>query len=154
MNLDQMIVQLNGDLKNEWKHLRFYLHHASLVTGLIANEHKEFLLKAASGEMGHVSAFSDLIVGLGGIPTTYANEFPSFLTPQDILAYALRMEEEVVINYAMRLAEAEELTKNDAVNGRWVQIFLEGQLEDSRKDADLLKQMLRTTTPPIPQIKD
>lgn len=140
VELSCLIEKLNSDLKNEWKHLKFYLHHASRITGLHCEEYKEFLLKSAASEMEHVTAFSDLITGLGGIPTKESNEFPSLEAPEEILSYAANMEEEVFENYHIRMNEAEDLNNSD---GRWIIIFLEDQMKDSRQDLDHLKQILK-----------
>lgn len=140
MALEEVIFDLNQDLKNEWKHMRFYLHHASRVQGLHCNEYKELFLEEAASEMKHITEFSDLIVGLGGIPTTESNDFPCFTKPKDILSYALNMENEVVVNYALRISQAELL---DCPNNKWVTIFLENQIEHSRADADHMKQILK-----------
>lgn len=140
MGLSTLIDRLNSDLKNEWKHLRFYLHHASKVTGLHCEEYKEFLLKSAASEMAHVTAFSDLIVGLGGVPTQHSNEFPSLESAEEILSYAAEMEEEVFENYHVRMNEAEDLNNS---TGRWIVIFLEDQMKDSRQDLDHLRQILK-----------
>jgi bacterioferritin (cytochrome b1) len=140
MNKEEMIDVLNQDLRNEWMHLRFYLHHASMVTGLHCHEYKELLLKEAASEMEHVTQFSDLIIGLGGIPTTASNEFPVFNDPRDIIEYAVYMESLVVSNYALRIKEATDL---GGVDGQWLEIFLEKQIEHSREDVDHFKQILR-----------
>lgn len=140
MKTTTLIENLNSDLKNEWKHLRFYLHHASKITGLHCEEYKEFLLKSAASEMEHVTAFSDLITGLGGNPTLESNEFPSLESPEEILSYAAEMEREVFENYHVRMNEAEDLNNAE---GRWIVIFLEDQMKDSRQDLDHLKQILK-----------
>lgn len=140
MKKDLMIELLNNDLKNEWKHLRFYLHHASLVTGLHAPEYKEMLLEEAAGEMKHVTEFSDLIIGLGGIPTNESNSFETFTEPRQIIEYALKMEQEVVENYTTRMDQATEM---GGVDGRWIEIFLEGQIQKSREDVDHYRQILK-----------
>lgn len=143
MNLNQMIETLNQDLKNEWMHLRFYLYHASAVTGLHREELKEMLLEEAASEMKHVLEFSDLIRGLGGVPTDESNEFDKFNDPTSIFTYALKMEENVVAAYVDRLEDAENLYENDKINGKWIQIFLENQIEASREDVDHFKQMIK-----------
>lgn len=140
MNKQQIIEILNTDLKNEWKHLRFYLYHASAVTGLHCAEYKELFLKEAAGEMVHVTAFSDMIIGLGGIATSESNVFPKLVNPHDIISYALEMEKEVVANYVQRMQDAKTL--EDVVDGQWLEIFLEGQIQDSREDVDHFKQIL------------
>lgn len=139
MTLDEMLPLLVYDLKNEWKHLRFYLYHASAITGPHAEEYKEVFLKEAASEMEHVTEFSDLIWGLGGEPTPTSNDFPLFTEVRDAIAYALEMEQEVVKNYAERIRQAEALP--DPV-GRWLTIFLEDQINHSQRDVDRFKRLL------------
>ena len=105
MTLPQVLELLAADLRNEWKHLRFYLYHASAITGLHAEEYKEVFLKEAASEMEHVTEFSDLIWGLGGTTTADSADFPLFTTVRDALTYALHMEEEVVKNYVERIGQ-------------------------------------------------
>jgi hypothetical protein len=50
------------------------------------------------------------------------------------------MEKEVVDNYARRMKDANELGGSD---GQWLEIFLEGQIQDSREDVDHFRQILR-----------
>jgi bacterioferritin len=140
MTKDKMIQMLNDDLKNEWKHLRFYLYHASAVTGLHCAEYKELFLKEAASEMLHVSQFSDVIIGLGGTATFESNDFEKYTNPKDIMEYAVKMEEEVVNNYVQRMKDADDL---GGVDGTWLEIFLEGQVQASREDLDHFKQIVR-----------
>lgn len=141
MNKSEMIDILNNDLKNEWKHLRFYLYHASAVTGPLTEEYKEMFLEEAAGEMKHVTQFSDLIIGLGGTAGFESNSFPVFTDPFDIVTYALKMEEEVVSNYVLRMRDAESL---GGVDGQWIEIFMENQIQKSREDVDLYRQILKS----------
>lgn len=141
MTKEQMIELLNGDIRNEYMHLHFYLHSAMMVQGLHREELREFLLEEAAGEMKHVQQFGDLIVGLGGLPENTPNIFPTELTnPVDILTHALGMEDQVVANYVQRMDQATEL---GGVDGRWIEIFLEDQIMQSRTDADHLRQILK-----------
>jgi len=138
---EALINLLNEDLKNEWKHHCFYLHNASTITGLHAREYKEFLIEQSKSELEHVLQFSDLIVGLGGTPTSSVNPFPTLTDVTEILNFSLKMEEEVVENYTKRIEQAENLGGPD---GKWISIFLESQIEDSRKDLDELRQILKS----------
>jgi len=144
MEFSHIVALLNDDLKNEWKHFKFYLHHASAITGLHAHEYKEFLLGQAASEMKHVSQFSDMLIGLGSTPTVDSNEFPFLVDAHEILQYARDMEAEVVQNYTQRIAQinAMPLAGLDSVHGKWVEIFLEKQIEDSRQDLDHLNRLL------------
>lgn len=115
-----------------------------MVGGLHREEFQELFMKEAAGEMLHVRAFSDLIIGLGGTPNPVCNPFPTDLTrPTDIVKYALEMESEVVANYVDRMKDAASLKEIDAVNGEWISIFLEEQIMKSRQDVDNLRKMLR-----------
>jgi bacterioferritin (cytochrome b1) len=143
MNLNTMIEFLNCDLRNEWKHLRFYLYHASVVVGLHHEEYKELFLKEAANEMQHVTEFSSLILGLGGTPTNESNDFPLLEKPEEIIKYALSMEREVVANYVRRIDNANELGNQDSVDARWIEIFLEGQIQKSREDIDKYEQIIK-----------
>jgi len=145
LTLENLIENLNNDLRNEWTHLTFYLHSAALVQGLHATEYKELLLEEANKELKHVSQFNDVLIGLGVSPMNLSKEpfidkVPSLTNPKEILAHALKLEEEVVANYCVRMHEAEACGCTD---GDWVHIFLEGQIQDSREDVDHLKQILR-----------
>jgi bacterioferritin (cytochrome b1) len=136
----EILNKLNNDLKNEWKHHCFYLHSASTISGLDSIEYKEFLIEQSKEELDHILSFSDMIVGFGGVPTKQINDYPTLTNSREILEYALSMEEEVVKNYVERINEAEEL---GGVDGRWLVIFLESQIEDSRKDLDKIRQLLK-----------
>lgn len=144
MNLNELIEILHNDLRNELTHMNFYLQSAALVQGLHAKEYKEYLLSEAGKEMKHVSEFSDLLVGLNAdskITTEpYLEKIPKLKNPVDIVKHALTLEEEVVLNYCLRMKQAESL---NSVDGDWIHIFLEKQIEDSRKDIDELKQIIR-----------
>jgi ferritin-like protein len=47
MDRQKFFELLAQDLANEWTHLRFYLYHASAVTGLHRHEYKELFMKEA-----------------------------------------------------------------------------------------------------------
>ena len=141
MQKEKIIQLLNNDLKNEWKHHCFYLHNASNIVGIHSKEYKEYLVSQAESELQHVLQFSDLIVGLGGVPTKEVNDYPTLTDVEEIILYAASMEEEVVKNYVERIEQAEDL---GGIDGRWLVIFLESQIEDSRKDLDELKQIIKS----------
>lgn len=142
MTKSDLIRKLNRDLSNEYKHMHFYLHSAIMVQGLHRQEIKEYCLEHAASEMKHVQEFAEKILGLGGLPTTEVAEFPDALvTPKEILEYALKMEDEVVANYVDRMDDAAEC--EDSVAGRVIEIFMENQIDDSRADADHLREMIK-----------
>lgn len=145
MNLETLVANLKEDLKNERKHMLFYLTNASTVIGLNRVEIKEFLLEAAASEMKHVEEFQNLILGLDGeIKDCEFNNFEIFEDAQKILEYAYNLETEVVYNYSRRIKEAQSLNDH---NGLWVEIFLENQIANSREDADNIKRIIKCVKP-------
>ena len=140
MNLETLIENLKEDLKNERKHMLFYLTNASTVTGLNRIEISEFLIEESASEMKHVQEFQNLILGLNGkIDNSEFNHFDIFTDAKKILEYAYKMEMEVVYNYTKRIKEAQQLNDH---NGLYIEIFLEEQILHSRTDADNIKQIL------------
>lgn len=142
MTKDELVAGLQNDLQNEYKHLHFYIQAAAMVTGVEGLEVKEFFQEQAASELKHVSEFADVIVGLGFRPSVEVNSFPHDIhDAKRLLQAALEMEQEVLENFVQRMSQAEEL---GGVDGRWVVIFLEGQMEDTRGDVDRLKQLVRS----------
>lgn len=137
---DTFLQHMNNDLQNEWTHLKFYLYHSSAVTGLDAAEYREWLTKAAQGEMQHVQMFLDRLFGLGyPLPGQNAHSFPALVRFDDILAYSAKLETQVVENYAQRLAQLEELGGAEAA---YLKVFYEDQLQDSYEDRERIMRML------------
>lgn len=145
MTNELLIEMLQNDLKNERKHLLFYLQAGVMVQGLHREELGEFLLKEAKGELAHVEEFSRMIVHLGGVPGLTTNLFPSELTdPVRILEYVHKMETEVADLYAQRLRDTHEMrTAAEAA----VHVFYEEQIADSWKTAQEVAQMLKRYEP-------
>jgi len=139
-SLSTVIDNLNEDLANEYKHWHFYINSAILIQGLNREPIRSFLAKEAAGEMQHIQEFGDLILGLGGKPTTKVNGFRNDLTDaKSILQYALSMEDEVVQNYVERKKQAQAV---GGVSGSVIEAFVDGQILASRHDADNIRQML------------
>ena len=136
MTKDQLIGLLQEDLKNERKHMLFYLHAGVMVEGLHREEIGEFLLKEALDEHKHVEEFSRLIVQLGGVPGQEVANFPTHMTcPKEILKYAQYMEQEVSNIYAKRMQATSEPSSQDGGIETYVNLFYEDQLQDSQKTA-------------------
>jgi rubrerythrin len=146
-NYAQFVNLMLSDLKNEKKHMLFYLTAASTVSGLHREEYRELFLKEANSEMQHVVEFQDALLGLGVDFESTTDVFtynPYILSydPKELLKFALEMESEVVANYAARIAE--NLNLLEEPDKRWMEIFYEDQLEKSRKDVDNIRMILRS----------
>jgi bacterioferritin (cytochrome b1) len=141
MTKQNLIEKLNNDLKNEYTHMHFYLQSSFVIEGLHRAEIGEWLAKQATGEFNHIQQFAKMIVGLGGVPETKHHPFPLLTEPYEILQYAQKLESEVVANYVQRMDECTITEKEDA---KYVELFLEDQVIDSRADLDEIKQMLKS----------
>ncbi len=136
-----MVSLLNEDLKNEYKHHKFYLHASFVLRGFERLYFGEWLKNQSNEELEHVTAFANKITALGTMPTHESNEFPTNLTrAKDILTYALEMEREVVENYHTRLKQANELFET---TGKYYDlvIFYEEHIEHSQSDIDEMLKM-------------
>lgn len=141
MTNQQLIEMLQEDLRNERKHLAFYLQASTMISGLHREELREFLFEEAQGELKHVEQFSELIVHLGGVPGVASNAYRSDLShPLAILSYAVEMEQQVADIYAGRLRATHEM-ENAAV--AYVHVFYEEQILDSQKTAWEVAKMVK-----------
>jgi len=152
MNINSIYELLCEDLSREYSHWNFYLQSATSIKGLNRLEIGEFLLEQAQEEMKHVEEFKRLLHGINvrrnlekEVPTKIA-KFNSELTDSvQILEEALKMEDQVVSNYVQRINDACKLQENgseDEIDGKYIELFLEDQILDSRKDADNIRMML------------
>jgi bacterioferritin (cytochrome b1) len=142
MTNQELIDFLQNDLKNERKHLLFYLQSSVMVQGLHREELSEMLYKESLDEHKHVEEFSRLIVQLGGVPELGIAEFPNdLICPYQILKYAQEMEQEVSNIYAMRLKQLSS-EGIDALES-YVHLFYEDQLQDSQSTALELGQYIK-----------
>lgn len=155
VNFRALLMQ---DLQNEVKHMMFYLRAASEVEGLHREELREFFMKEAHEEMGHVHEFADMLTFLGGVPSL-KYDGPGFTLTSDpykLLEEVVRMEEEVARNYAKRLQQTEppdhdpncqdlRCTHNTVYDPEIaaLHVFYEDQIKNSQMTAWEVKKWLR-----------
>lgn len=147
MTLQEMINVLNLDLQNEYLHWHTYMNAAIIVSGFHREEYSEFFRAQAASEMEHIEAFGNMIVGLGGTPafTCQPPTLNSNVSFRSLLKNILELEDQVVANYVQRIDDAIVLQENgglDKIHGKYIELFLEDQIMDSRKDADHIRQIL------------
>lgn len=143
LTLPQFLELMNSDLQNEWTHLQFYLYHASSITGLHAEEYKEFFTEAAKGEMQHVQQFLDRLFGLNYTqPHQSGAFFPVYTKVEDAIAGAIKIENEVVQTYAKRLGQLEGLVVAHPAIAAYLTVFYEDQLQDSYEDCEKMRRRL------------
>lgn len=142
MTVIEFVRLLNEDLRNELKHMMFYLHSSHVLSGMARLYLHDRLAEHAKDEMSHASQFASKIRALGGYPVHVPNAFATELTDaNDILKYALAMEQEVVKNYHERHKQATTLYEETGSHYDLV-IFLEEQIEESQEDIDELLKVL------------
>lgn len=143
VNTSELIDMLQEDLRNERKHLLFYIQAASLVSGPHRKEVNEFFLEEAAGELKHVADFSKMIVRLGGIPNTDVSSFDEAKEKnlETLLKQAFEMEQKVAKTYESRLKSIENL-KNQNSDSTVISLFYEDQIVDSWETAKEIQLMI------------
>jgi ferritin len=145
MTKENLIDLLKQDLINEYEHMLFYLNASCQIRGLGRVELGEWLGEEARDEMNHVEQFIKLIVELSGdfveSPSWLGlpKEHETYTKPSEILKHVLAMEENVVERYTQRMDDAMAL---GGVDGRYVEIFLEDQILDSKSTAAHVRLIL------------
>jgi ferritin len=141
MKNEHIVSLLSEDMKNEYKHHRFYLHSSFVLEGHERLYFVDWLKKQAAEELHHVEEFANKITSFGHIPPVFGYEFPTDLRKmKDILNYAIQMEMEVVDNYHNRLKHFEELSEKTGKHFDLV-LHYEDQIEDSQRDVDEMLRM-------------
>lgn len=107
--MQELIRELNGDLAAEWGTIIRYTHQSSHAVGLGGEELRNLLTREIADELEHAKFLSDVIVDLGGEPTTRPKsvELPTDL--EGMLKLDLELEMKDVDNYAERAEQAGKL---------------------------------------------
>jgi bacterioferritin len=109
MTKEDLIKGLNEDLAAELGTVIRYTYQASRSFGLGGLELREMFARERLDEIGHAAFLMDVIVDLGGEPTTTPKPFAKVADPKEMLELDLRMETEDVAHYTERARQAEEL---------------------------------------------
>ncbi|HEX5136677.1 MAG TPA: ferritin-like domain-containing protein [Planctomycetota bacterium] len=109
MTKDDLIRGLNEDLAAELGTIIRYTYQASRSFGLGGLELRAVFLRERLDELGHAAFLMDVIVDLGGEPTTAPKPFAKPSGLGEMLELDLRTENEDVANYTRRARQAEEL---------------------------------------------
>lgn len=137
MSMQDLIRGLNQDLAAEWGTIIRYTCQSSQATGLGGQELRELLDREIADELEHARFLSDVIVDLGGEPTTRPQAFESPNELEDMLKLDLEMEMKDVDNYAERAEQADEL----GLPG--LKVKLEDMAADEAGHARDLRRLLR-----------
>lgn len=109
MTNEELIRGLNDDLAAEWGTIIRYATQAANSFGLAGAELREMFEDEIQDELGHAAFLCDVIVDLGGEPTTVPKPFEMVDGLDAMLEQDLEMELADVEDYTERARQAEEL---------------------------------------------
>jgi len=133
----EFIKGLNEDLAAEWGTIIRYTYQAGNCFGLIGAELREILQREVQDELGHASFLTDIIVDLGGNPTTKPKDFDKEDNIKAMLELDLKMERNDVKNYKKRAQQAEDLGEVE------LKVKLEEMAADEAGHAREIRRLLK-----------
>jgi bacterioferritin len=132
----ELIDGLNVDLAAEYEAVIMYRTYASLVSGPLRQELRNFFESEIPDELGHAAFLADKIVALGGTPTTSPGPIPSASNNREMLENALKAEIDTIERYTKRVEQAERAGETA------VKVQLEDLIVDESQHRDDLRRML------------
>jgi bacterioferritin len=134
---DELIRGLNEDLAAELGTVIRYTYQAGKSFGLQGTELRDMLRREVQDELGHATFLTDVIIDLGGEPTTTPKEFPKPEGIRAMLELNLKMELTDVENYSKRAQQAAELGLAE------LKVRLEEMAADEAGHARELRRLLK-----------
>jgi bacterioferritin len=134
---EQLVKGLNQDLAGELGTIIRYNWQASKAFGPSGAELRELFTEEIPDELGHASFLMDVIVDMGGDPTTIPMEFEKPTSLKEMVKLDLDMERKDVENYKKRAAQADELGEVE------LKVRLEEMAADESEHARELRRILR-----------
>lgn len=134
---EDLIKGLNQDLAAELGTVIRYTYQASKAMGFAGYELREILETEIQDELGHAAYLMDIIVDLGGEPTTEPKEFDKPEGLKAMLELDIEMEKQDVQHYKAHAAIAEELGMID------IQMRLEDMAADEAGHARELRRIVK-----------
>ncbi len=137
MTSDEFLQGLNEDLAAEWGTVVRFTYQAANAFGIAGAEVREMLLREVQDELGHATFLTDVIVDLGGVPTTTPGDFPKPEGLKAMLELDLKLEERDVANYRRRARQAEDLGELE------LKVKLEEMAADEAGHARKLRRLVK-----------
>lgn len=134
---EELIKGLNEDLAAELGTVIRYTYQSSKATGFAGVELREILEGEIEDELGHATYLMDVIVDMGGEPTTTPQTFDKPEGLKAMLELDLEMEKQDVEHYKTHAAMAEELGLVE------LQMKLEEMAADEAGHARELRRVLK-----------
>lgn len=124
MTKEDLIRGLNHDLAAEWGTIIRYTYQAGKAFGFAGLEFREMLEEEVEDELGHAAFLTDVIVDLGGEPTTTPMEFDK---PDDLKSM-------IELDIKMELADVEHYMQHAELAGDLGEVDLKIKLEEMAAD--------------------
>lgn len=137
MPKEDLIRGLNENLSAELGTIARYLYQSSKAFGPGGAEIRQLLTQEVPDELRHAEFLMDVIVDLGGEPTTTAQEFNKPERLEAMLEMDLGMEMQDVENYKRRAQLAEEIGLVE------LKVRLEEMAADEARHARELRRLLK-----------
>jgi len=135
--VEALIEGLNEDLAGELGTIIRYNYQAGLADGLIGEQLREMFRSELKDELGHAAYLTDVIVDLGGEPTTDPTPFDKPESLAAMLQLDLELELADVERYTRHAQMAEELGEVE------LKLKLEDMAADESRHARRIERILR-----------
>lgn len=135
--MQELIRHLNEDLAAEWGTIIRYTYQSSQAVGPDGERVREMLSGEIADELEHARFLSDVIVDLGGEPTTQPKRFDRPDDLEGMLRLDLELEMKDVDNYAERAEQANDL----GLPG--LRVKLEEMAADEAEHARAIRRLLK-----------
>lgn len=137
MSKTALIQGLNEDLAAEWGTIIRYTYQAGKCFGVMGIEMREMFAEEILDELGHAKFLTDIIIDLGGEPTTTPKAFDKPEGLKAMLELDVEMELADVENYKNHAALAADLDMID------LQMALEDMAADEAGHARELRRIIK-----------
>ncbi len=110
---EQLVENLNGDLRLEFQSIVQYVQHVAVITGPEYTSTVDELKVHLTQELAHACVLAEQVAFLGGEPETSVPAVPPVSDSEDALKADLRLESEQLERYRVRVQEAADLALPD-----------------------------------------
>jgi bacterioferritin len=141
MSKEQLIRSLNEDLAAEWGTIARCMVQANEVRYIAGDELRHTFLQEVEDRLEHITYLTDVIIDLGGKPTTLAESFETKDNVPAMLEQDLSLELEQVERYRQHARLAAELGQTE------LEMRLEAIAGNEAKHADALRRLLKEQMP-------
>lgn len=134
---EKLIQGLNQDLAAEWGTIKRYTYQRGNSFGIAGSEIREIFEDEIDDELSHAKYLTDIIVDLGGEPTTDSDRFAKPGDLKEMLQLDLQMETQDVENYKNHAILAERLGEVG------LKVKLEDIASDEERHAREIRRILK-----------